>query len=268
MELKPVDSDHLKNWRQDYQAGLGIPVIPEFHDALCRLGQAYLVEEVGKTLGYVIFAQTTFIPGWTPVIPEFYLGLEQTKFVRQILQRILEKLRPHTIIGRTDDRMGFPVLMDLKIPNQVSSPLYILEKAPFWMENRNLAIRQSGIEDALDLLPIYSSLSAEDGGFPDAAALTKSLAIWRHYKLMNGREVIAVAYVVPQGRNYVTVNPIIVEGARGKGLGRYLTAYAIRRELSEGKVCVATMSPDNQAGRNLMESLGSRLAAHFVYFRP
>ncbi len=268
MELKPVDSGYLEKWRKDYQAGLGIPVIPEFHDALCRLGQAYLVEEVGKKLGYVIFAQETFIPGWAPVIPEFYLGLAQTKFVRQILQRILEQLRPHTIIGRTDDRMGFPILMDLQIPNQVSSPLYILEKGPFWVENKDLAIKQSGIEDALDLLPIYSSLPAEAGGFPDASALTKSLAIWRHYQLVNGREVVAVAYVVPQGRDYVTVNPIVVEGARGKGLGRYLTAYAAKRELAEGKICVATMSPDNQAGRNLMESLGSRLTAHFVYFKP
>ncbi len=268
MELKPIARDHLAAWRKQYRAGLGIPVVPDFHEALCQMGQAYLVEDMGQKLGYVILAKETFIPTRSPMIPEFYLELKQTKYARKILESLLAELNPKTVMGRTDDTAGFPLLIDLRLSNDVASALYILDQPPHWVNDENLTILESTLDDAQNLYAIYSSVPPEDGGIPDEMALMKSLALWRHYQLSAGREILGVCYVVPQAEGYVTASPIMVESARGKGYGRYLMGYVAKREIAEGKTFVAATNPENEAGRGLVESLGARLAAHFMNFKP
>ncbi len=268
MDLSPLEPRHLETWRRRYREQLSLPVIPDFHEALCRMGKAFAVEEAGHTLGYAFLTEEGIIPSWAPVVPEFYLALEPARSAKRLLQAVFEKLQPKTVVGRTDDASGFPLLMDLHLPNQVSSPLYRLDKSPAWAEDPNLTVIVSTLDDARRLLPIYSSVATEDGGIPDEMSLLKSLALWRHYRLMSGGEAVAVCYVVPQGQKYITAVPIVAEAQRAKGYGRYLVSFALRRELAEGKQYVATVHPDNEAGRGLVESLGARLAAHFVNFTP
>jgi len=268
VELSPISKDRLKEWREKYRVRLGIPVIPDFYEALCQMGHPYLIEDVGDTLGYMILAKETLLPGLAPMIPEFFLDLKQTKYARRLLKEILRKLQPATIIGRTDDTYGFPLLMDLRVPNYVAFSLYVLEHQPQWVENEYLVIEESFFEDAQALLPIYSSVAPEDGGIPDKIALAKSLALWRHYRLLAAGNIQAVCYVVPQIQQYVTASPIVLESARNQGYGRYLMAYVIKRELAEGKIFLAVINPENEAARGLLESLGACLTVHFINFRP
>ncbi|MEW6516164.1 MAG: GNAT family N-acetyltransferase [candidate division FCPU426 bacterium] len=268
MELRPIKPEALEAWRRKYRGQLGLPVIPDFHEAWCRMGQAYQVEEMGHSLGYAILTQETFLPAESPLLPEFYLDVGPAKYARQLLVEIIDRLKPRQVMGRTDDPSGFPLLLDLRLPNQAASALYLLDREPDWVEDAQTRIVESRLEDAQDLLSIYSSVAPEDGGIPDEMALMKSLALWRHYRLQAGREILAVAYVVPQTDRYVTVSPIVVAQARGKGYGRYLLAYVARREMAAGKAFVAAANADNEAGRGLLESLGARLAAHCMLFRP
>lgn len=268
MEVRPIDPDALESWRRRYRNQLGLPVIPDFHEAWSRMGRAYQVEELGRVLGYAIMAQETFVPAWSPLMSEFYLNVGPAKYARQLLNELLARLKPRQVMGRTDDPSGFPLLLDLRLPNETASALYLLEQAPDWVEDQQTLIVESALEDAQDLFPIYSSVPPEDGGIPDEMALTKSLALWKHYRLQLGREILAVAYVVPQTERHVTVSPIVVAPARGKGYGRYLLAYVARRELAAGKIFVAATNADNEAGRAVWESMGARLAAHCMLFRP
>ncbi len=268
MEVRPIDPGALEGWRRKYRGQLGLPVIPDFHEAWCRMGQAYQVEELGRILGYAIVTQETFVPAWSPLLSEFYLEVSPTKYARRLLSDLLGWLKPRRVMGRTDDPAGFPLLLDLRLPNEVGTTLYLLEQAPDWVEDPQTRIVQSALEDAPDLFSIYSAVPPEDGGIPDEMALMKSLALWRHYRLQAGREILAVAYVVPQTERHVTVSPIVVHSARGKGYGRYLLAYVARRELAAGKTFVAATNADNEAGRAVWESLGARLAAHCMLFKP
>jgi GNAT superfamily N-acetyltransferase len=268
VEVRPIVPEALEAWRRKYRSQLGLPVIPDFHEAWSRMGQAYQIEELGRILGYAIMTQETFVPAWSPLMSEFYLEVGPTKYARQLLNEVLARLKPQEVMGRTDDPSGFPLLLDLRLPNQVASTLYLLDQAPDWVEDEQTRIVESTLEDAQDLYPIYSSVPPEDGGIPDEMALMKSLALWRHYRLQAGREILAVAYVVPQTERHVTVSPIVVTSARGKGYGRYLLAYVARRELAAGKTFVAATSADNEAGRGVWESLGARLAVHYMLFRP
>ncbi len=268
MDLRLLDARQLESWRKRYREQLGYPVIPDFHEALCRLGRAYTIEEAGRVWGYAILSQEVFLPELAPVIPELFIEMTQARTAKQLLRAVFEKLAPKTVVGRTDDPLGFPLLLDLGMPNQVSSPLYILDAAPGWTEDPEWPIVASTLDDARRLLPLYSSVPAEDGGIPDEMSLLKSLAAWRHYRVLSGGEAAAVCYVAPQGQQYVSVTAIVSPDFRGRGLGRYLAAFAARRELAEGKVYVATMNPDNEAARRLVESLGARLAAYFVNFTP
>ncbi|MBN1596071.1 GNAT family N-acetyltransferase [candidate division FCPU426 bacterium] len=268
MELRTIAREKLEERRKKYRAYLGIPVIPDFHEALYQMGQTYMVEDVGQILGYVTLTKETLLPGIAPAVPEFFLDVEQTKYARRLLELIIQKMEPATIIGRTDDTRGFPLLMDLRIPNQVAYSLYLLEREPHWSEDDYLTIEESTLDDAQDLLPIYASFPPEDGGMPDEIALTKSLALWRHYRLRVHGAIQAVCYVVPQIQRYMTVSTLVLEKARNKGYGRYLTAYAVKREINEGKLFVAVSNPENDAARGVIESLGARLTGHYMYFRP
>jgi len=268
VELQPLDPRQLENWRRRYREQLGLPVIPDLHEALCRVGRAHAVAEMGRMVGYVILAEEALVPAWTSVIPEFYLELDQSRAAKLILKAVLDKLRPKTVIGRTDDRIGFPLLMDLRLPNQISSPLYLLENAPVWVEDKDWTIVESSLDDVRRLLPLYASVPAENGGIAEEMPLAKSLAAWRHYRMVVNGKVTAVAYVVPQGQRYITVTSIVADAERRQGYGRYLAAFAVKRELSEGKTFMATLESDNEAARNLVESLGARLTGHIINFYP
>jgi ribosomal protein S18 acetylase RimI-like enzyme len=268
MDLRPLDARQAENWRKRYREQLGLPVIPDYHEALCRLGRAYSVEESGRKAGYLIFAQEALRPAWAPVIPEIFLDPTAARYAKASLRAIFAKLQPRTVIGRTDDPVGFPLLMDLRMPNQISSPLYTLDEAPAWSEDPELHILASTLDDVHRLLPLYASVSPEDGGISEDIVLAKSLAAWRHYRVTAGNRVVAVTYVAPQGQRFVSVATIVAADARRRGVGRYLTAYAVRREIAEGKVFVAAMNAENEAAQGLVESLGARLAAHFINFAP
>lgn len=263
-----MDERRAEAWRRRYREQLDTPVIPDYHEALCRLGRPYVIEETGRAVGYLIFAREALIQDWTPVIPEMHFELDAARHAKRLLAAVIAELRPKTIIGRTDDRSLFPLLMDMRLPNYISCPLYVLDRVPDWAEDSELTICESTLDDAQRLLPLYASAAAEDGGIADEIALAKSLAAWRHYRLLAGGRVTAVAYVAPQGQRCVTVAPIVAAGERRRGFGRYLASYAIRREVAEGKIIVAAVNPDNEAGCGLAESLGARLAAQFVNFSP
>jgi GNAT superfamily N-acetyltransferase len=267
LELLRLDDRALESWRRRYRQRLGVPVVPDFHDALCRLGQAFELRAEGQSRGYVIFAKETWRPGWGSVLPEFFLDTESAHTAKQLLSEVFSKLNPARVLGRTDDPAGFPVLMDLHLPNQVASPLYVLEAPAGWVADPEITLVESALEDAPRLATLYASVPPEDGGIPDEVSLMKSLAAWRHYRLtVTGGEVAAVGYVVPQGGRYISVNPIVAPAYRGRGLGRYLVGFALNRELAENKIFVATMHSENEPAKSLIESLGARLAAYFVHF--
>jgi GNAT superfamily N-acetyltransferase len=268
VKLRSLSHDRLLVWRKKYHAFLGIPVIPDFHDALCQTGEAFMVEEAGHELGYVIITRESFLPDIAPVIPEFYFEVAQTRYSRQLLESLLRELEPLTILSRTDDTYGFPLLMDLRIRNSVAYSVYLLETEPQWAEVEDFNIEESSMDDGLDLLPVYASVSPEDGGIPDEMSLTKSLALWRHYRLRVEGDIVAVCYIVPQVGRYITAATIVLAGARGKGYGRFLTAYAVAREIKAGKTFVAASDPEKESARGLIESLGARMTAHYMYFRP
>lgn len=268
MKLRPIPRDRLEVWRKKYYAYLGIPVIPDFHEALCQTGEAFMVEDAGHALGYVIITREFFLPNVAPVIPEFYLEVEQTRYARQLVEALIRELEPLTILGRTDDTHGFPLLMDLRIPNSVAYSVYLLKNEPQWAENDELRIEESSMDEALDLLPFYASVPLEDGGIPDEMSLTKSLALWQHYRLRVQGNIAAVCYIIPLVRRYITAATIVLAAARSNGYGRYLTAYAVAREIRAGNVFVAVGDPENEAARGLIESLGACLTAHYIYFRP
>jgi GNAT superfamily N-acetyltransferase len=267
LELLRLDERGLETWRRRYREHLGVPVIPDFHEALCRLGQAFELREQGHARGYVIFAKETWRREWGSIIPEFFLSIDSAQTVKKILSEVFLKLQPTRVLGRTDDPAAFPVLMDLHLPNQVASPLYVLDTPTRWMADPELTLVESTLDDAPRLAALYASAAPEDGGIADEVSLMKSLAAWRHYRLMvTGGEVAAVGYVAPQGGRYISVNPIVSPAYRGQGLGRYLVSFALNRELAENKIFLATVHSDNEAGKNLIESLGARLAAYFVNF--
>jgi ribosomal protein S18 acetylase RimI-like enzyme len=267
LELKILENKNFETWRKQYLDHLGIAVIPDFHEALCQMGQAYEVVEAGRACGYIVYAKETWKAEWGSIIPEFYFSVNSVRTCKQLLGEVFRKLRPASIVGRTDDRAGFPLLMDLRLRNQVASPLYVLEKAPHWLENCDYSIIESTPDDAQRLLPLYASVSPEDGGIPDETSLVKSLAAWRHYRLIvSGGEIAAAAYAVPQGGRHISVVPIVAPKFRGQGMGRYLMAFALNREMNENKICVITVNADNEAGKSLVESLGARLASYFVHF--
>ena len=267
MEFLRLDERGLETWRRRYRERLGVPVIPDFHDALCRLGQAFELREEGHARGYVIFAKETWRRDWGSIIPEFFLDVTSAKAAKKLLREVFQKLNPTRVLGRTDDPAGFPWLMDLHLPNQVASPLYLLETPTEWVEDPEVTLAESTLDDAQRLAALYASAAPEDGGISEEVALMKSLAAWRHYRLtVTGGEVAAVGYVAPQGGRYVSVIPIVAPAYRGRGLGRYLVSFALNRELAENKIFLATMHSENEAAKNLIESLGARLAAYFVHF--
>ncbi|MCD4812197.1 GNAT family N-acetyltransferase [bacterium] len=268
MDLRPIPGGKLETLRKSYRKQLGIPVISDFHEALCRMGQAFRIEDMGRSLGYVIFSQDTFLKDRDPMIPEFCLDLEQTKYARTILEKIFDALSPATVMSRTDDTRGFPLLMDLRLPNEVAASLYCLEQKPVWVEDSDIHIEQCRMDQAQELLSLYASASPEDGGIPDEMALTKSLALWRHYRLVNRNQTLAVCYCVPQIEPYVTTACIVDAGMRRKGYGRYLTTYTILQILADNKKFLAVTPSENEAARGLVESLGAGLRAHFINFRP
>ena len=142
-----------------------------------------------------------------------------------------------------------------------------IETPAAWVEDPEVSLVESTLDDAPRLAALYASAAPEDGGIPDEVSLMKSLAAWRHYRLtVTGGEVAAVGYVVPQGGRYVSVNPIVSPAFRGRGWGRYLVGFALNRELAENKIFLATMHSENEAAKSLIESLGARLAAYFVHF--
>lgn len=268
MDLRPLDERSLEQWRRKYRDQLGVPVIPDLHEALCRMGRALAVEEAGRRLGYVIWSEDSLETEPGPVVPELYLELENSKLAKQLLHGVFAKLRPRTVIGRTDDRSGFALLMDLRLPNLLASPLYVLETTPTWVEDKELVVMQSGLEDIQRLHPLYASASSTDGGIAEERMLAHSLAAWRHYRLMVDGQPAAVAYVAPQGGKYITVPVIVAEAWRRRGYGRYLLAMALRRELAEGKTYVAAPGAENEAARALAESVGARLTGYVVHFHP
>lgn len=268
LDLSLLKPDALQAWRKRFRTALRTPVIPDFHEALCQLAKAYEIQEQGDSLGYFLLAQETFQPGWGPVIPEFFLEDMPVRRSRAILRSLFGKIRPHTIITRTDDPRAFPWLLDLHYANELHSPLYLLDAPLPWAETRGWAIGESRWQDAMELWPFYTSLTVEFGGLPDPGALTKSLALWRHYHLRVHGQVAAVAYIVPQGPQFFTAATIVAENQRGRGYGKYLTSYAVSREVAEGKRLAAVLPPGQDAAKNLLESLGVRLAAEIFYFHP
>lgn len=268
MDLRPLDERSLEQWRRKYRDQLGLPVIPDLHEALCRMGRALAIEEAGRRLGYVIWAEESLETEPGPVVPELYLELENSKLAKALLLGIFSKLKPRTVIGRTDDRAGFALLMDLRLPNQLASPLYVLETTPAWVEDPELSVLQSGLEDVQRLHPLYASAPSADGGIAEERMLAHSLAAWRHYRLMLDGQPAAVAYVAPQGGKYITVPVIVAEAWRRQGYGRYLLSLALRRELSEGKTYMSAPGAENEAARALAESVGARLTGYVVHFHP
>ncbi|NTV52234.1 MAG: N-acetyltransferase [Candidatus Firestonebacteria bacterium] len=257
----------LESWRRRYRESLGVPVIPDFHEALCRWGQAFEIRDAGRAQGYLIFAGETWRRDRGSIIPEFYLSVGSARAAKDMLREAFEKFKPDRVLGRTDDPAGFPLLMDMGLPNQVASPLYVLDTPAAWQEDPEIGLAESSLEDASRLAALYAAAPPEDGGIQEDVALMKSLVAWRHYRLtLTGGEVAAVGYVAPQGGRYVSVHSIVGPAFRGRGLGRYLAGFALNRELSENKIFLATVHSDNEAAKNLIESLGARLAGHFVHF--
>lgn len=268
MELRLLAPKQLDGWRRKYRERLGLPVIPEFHEALCQLGKAYAIEEAGHQAGYLFWTPETFLTDAAPVIPEIYLEVPQAREAKTLLRAVFARLRPRTVMGRTDDAAGFPLLMDLQLPNQISAALYALDNLPLWIDETELQVVPSTLEDAHLLLPVYASVPPEEGGLPDERSLAKSLAAWRHYRLMTAGEIKGVSYVVPLGQQYFTVATIVSAAFRRQGFGRHLTAYVLRQELDGNRIYVSAPAAHHDAARGLAESLGARLAAHFVNFNP
>mgnify|MGYP006295476229 CR=1 FL=1 len=267
MELTPLEPRRLAQWRRRLHERLGVGVVPGLHEALCRSGRAYAVRAGGRECGYAIQAETSLAADVdAPILAEWLLEPVSARAAKNLLRGVVEQLRARTVIGRTDDPAGFPLLMDMGYPNRMAAPLYVLETPPDWTEERDWRVHATGLDDVQGLQAMYASVPPEEGGIADEKGLLKSLVAWRHYRLVVAGAPAAVAYVVPQGGKYVTVVPIVAEAYRGRGIGRYLAAYAVRRELGEGRIYLAALDAPSEPAVRLVESLGARLAAHVMHF--
>jgi len=75
----------------------------------------------------------------------------------------------------------------------------------------------------------------------------------------DGNKVVAYGHLDPEGGK-TWLGVCIIEGWRGKGLGRQIVS-ALLKVADEGGITITlTVDEDNQAGKHLYESFGFRLA--------
>ncbi len=266
MDFTPLTSKALESWRKRYRDQLGVPMVPEFHEALCRYGQAYELRSHTHVIGYVIHARETWKADWGSVIPEIFLPLDQARVAKQMLIETIEKFGAKSLLSRTDDPI-FPMLMDLHVTNQLVSPFYLFERAPLWHSDDRYTLSESTLDDAERLASLYAAVPPEEGGIPDLTSLMKSLSVWRHYRLtVTGGDLAAVCYIAPQGGRYFSAWPIVSSQYRGQGIGKYILTYALAREMAENRTGVLAIGSENEQGKALVESVGAKLVSYFVHF--
>ncbi len=268
MDLIPIGDGVLDKWRQHYKASLGCPVITDVHDALCQMGHSYALEALGNTVGYAVVNNENNLGLTAPVVSEVFFNVAKSRVIRQLLTELIERCAPATILARSDEAVIFPMLMEMRMPNQVYTTLYQLDQAPAWTEDSSLVIVASTMDEAQDLLPYYARVSPLLGGIPEERALLKSLAAWEHYRLLADGRIVGVAYAVPQGDRYVSIMTLIEPQAQGQGFGKYLTGFLAGKLIRNQKIVLAALPYDQEPGKFLLESLGSRLAGHDLIFKP
>ncbi len=268
MDLVPIDDEALVKWRQQYKASLGCPVITDVHEALCQMGRPHALEALDHPVGYAVVNYENNLGLKAPVVSELFFNVKKSRVVRQLLTELIERIAPASILARSDEAVVFPMLMEMRFPNQVHTTLYQLDQIPSWTEDRALTIVASTMDEAQELLPYYAQVPPLLGGIPEERALLKSLAAWEHYRLETDGHIVGVAYAVPQDDRYVSVMTLIEPQAQGQGFGRYLTAFLAGKLIRHQKIVLAAVPYEQDRGKYLLESLGARLAGHDLIFKP